>query len=158
MTSFKQVSQNVSLRHRSPCIECRLAHCQVTCLAHCVELSKLNKEGIVTKHIDASTSKKDRKIIFQELESGAINIVLNVGVLIEGFDLPSATGLLLFHTVSLAQYIQMIGRVKRSFSRKEYCIVLDFSYNYYTHGNPDVSQIDWEEKFWESQKPKKESM
>lgn len=84
--------------------------------------------------VTGSTPKKERKRILEEFKSGNIEVVLNVGVLVTGFDYPALdTVVLASPTMSLARYYQEIGRVVRPFEGKEAWVV-DMVSNFDTFG------------------------
>jgi superfamily II DNA or RNA helicase len=69
------------------------------------------------------------------LASGAVQVVVNVGILTEGWDCPRVSCVVLARpTKSLGLYLQMAGRALRPFSGKRDCIILDHGGNAYTHG------------------------
>lgn len=104
---------------------------------------EFNGAGIPAKHMDADTEDDDRKQIYSELESGAINVICSVGVNTRGVDLPFASCLVIVRpTKSFVLFRQMLGRGKRPFLGKGDCIVLDHSGCVYRHGMPD-NDIEW---------------
>lgn len=84
--------------------------------------------GVKADHIDAYTKDEDRTAILNRLRNGEIDIISNVALLAEGFDLPDLGCMVLARpTKSLARYIQMVGRVLRPAQGKEFALILDHS-------------------------------
>lgn len=110
-----------------------------------------NKNGIKAAHIDAKTKDKERDNYYQLLEKGELKVLFSVGTLVEGFDLPGISCVMLLQkTAILANYIQKCGRGLRSAKNKKDCVILDFAGNYHDHGLPTVDR-DWIHLFNETQ-------
>lgn len=83
-----------------------------------------------------------REMIMREFEAGRLRILVNVGVLTEGWDSPAVDCILLCRpTKSAALYVQMCGRGLRPFPGKEDVLILDLSNNCSEHGDPDNPRI-----------------
>src|SRR5262249_19324894 len=111
---------------------------------HSVDIvNELLKSGVGAEHLDASTSQHDREAILARLASGETEIVSNVGILTEGFDLPDIGCIALVRpTRSLGLFRQMIGRGLRPAEGKSDVIVLDHGGGVHRHGPPD-DVIEW---------------
>lgn len=118
------------------------------CFAPTVEASRwLAKEftsaGIPSEHIEADTPEEERLGIIGRWKNRTTKIVTNFGILTEGFDFPE-----MFHCImarplnSIANYIQIIGRVRRSAPGKTFAVVQDHVGNYYRHPNA-LYYHDW---------------
>lgn len=80
--------------------------------------------------VHAGTKKKDRTQIIEDFRAGKIKTIFNVGVLTIGFDFPPLDTIIIARpTMSLALYMQMIGRGIRLSPGKEYCSVVDMCGN-----------------------------
>lgn len=80
--------------------------------------------------VSALTKKKDREKILTDFKAGRIQTVFNVGVLTVGFDFPALDCIIIARpTMSLALYIQMVGRGIRLFDGKADCAVVDMCGN-----------------------------
>ena len=80
--------------------------------------------------VSAETKKKDRDNILRKFKAGEIKTVFNVGVLTVGFDFPALDCIIIARpTMSLALYIQMVGRGIRLFNGKADCAVVDMCGN-----------------------------
>lgn len=93
--------------------------------------------GIRAEHVDSSTHKDDRAAILQRLKSGETQLVSNVGILTEGWDLPELECIVMARpTKSLTRYLQMVGRVMRPSDHKKRAIMLDHAGCVKEHGLP----------------------
>lgn len=96
--------------------------------------------GVTAEHLDGTTPEAEREAILARLESGETMVVSNVGVLCEGWDLPSCKTLILARpTKSLGLYMQMGGRIFRPWNDVR-PIVLDHGGNVDRHGLPHVDR------------------
>jgi DNA repair protein RadD len=94
--------------------------------------------GIVAAHLDGSMDKTERKRIVQAFRRREIQVLCNVDLFGEGFDLPSLEcSILLRPTQSLSLYLQQVGRCLRPDAGKEYALILDHAGNIARHGLPD---------------------
>ena len=85
--------------------------------------ASINAEVIV-----GTTPSEQRQEILARFRSGETRILVNVGVLTEGFDEPSVEAIILARpTRSTLLYTQIVGRGTRLFEGKEHCKVLDFA-------------------------------
>lgn len=91
-----------------------------------------------------------RDKVLRQLETGEVKVVTFVGILIEGVDQPAIGAIILLRpTMSLASYLQVIGRGLRPYTnphtgiKKECCFVLDHAGLWQRHGFAD------EEREWE---------
>lgn len=81
--------------------------------------------------VSAKTPKKEREQIIQDFKSGKIKTVFNVGTLTVGFDFPALDTIIIARpTMSLALYMQMIGRGIRVHESKTHCALVDMCGNY----------------------------
>lgn len=91
--------------------------------------------GIRAEHLEADTPASERKRVLADLETGACQVVTNVGILTTGVDIPCLRGVILARaTCSYNLYVQMIGRGTRVTPDKNSFIVLDHANNIATHG------------------------
>jgi len=84
-----------------------------------------------SEYIDCNTSKKKREIIIDKYKNGEIPFLVNVRILVEGFDAPISKGVCFMHLPSnKTTLIQIIGRALRLHSTKTIAnIILPFSSN-----------------------------
>lgn len=84
--------------------------------------------SVETEIILGTTPREEREKIFQTFSSGLTRVIVNVGVLTEGFDEPSVEAIILAKpTRSALLYTQIVGRGTRIFPGKEHCIVIDIA-------------------------------
>ncbi len=84
-----------------------------------------------SKYIDCNTNTKERNINIELFKNGKIPFLINVKILIEGFDATITKGVCLLHLPSLkTTIIQIIGRSLRLHPLKKFAnIILPFSNN-----------------------------
>ena len=79
--------------------------------------------------------------------SDGIEVLVSVDLFSEGFDCPDVEFIQLVRpTLSLAKYMQMVGRGLRVTKGKEYCVILDNVGLYKRFGLPSVDR-DWQSMF-----------
>jgi DNA repair protein RadD len=92
-------------------------------------------EGVATAHIDGNTPKSERDEILEKLDSGAIQVVTNCDVLLEGWDCPSVSCAVIARpTKSYGLFLQMGGRIIRKADAKNDAIIIDHAGAVYRHG------------------------
>lgn len=96
---------------------------------HCQDLSEaFNREGIKSSAVWGDMEGDQRKAVLEHLKQGNIQVATSCGVLVEGFDEPSITCIVMARpTRSQGYYIQCVGRGLRIWPGKLDCLVLDFS-------------------------------
>lgn len=88
----------------------------------------LNGAGIRCAVVSGDTPRPERRRIYQEFETGAIQVLANCQVLTTGFDAPWAeVAVLARHTKSKPLFQQMAGRVLRVHPGKEKALLLDLT-------------------------------
>lgn len=101
------------------------------------------------------------------LDSGEIKVVTFVGILVEGVDCPAISAIILLRpSLSLASYLQVIGRGLRPYTRpdgtkKDVCYVLDHASMWRKHGFADEERdwsLDWGEKQKKAKKKAKDDV
>jgi superfamily II DNA or RNA helicase len=94
--------------------------------------------GITAEHIDASTPDEDREAVFDRSERGETTVICNVGILVEGVDLPwLGCCQILRGCNSIVLWFQANGRVMRAFPGKTHGICLDHANAADEFGLPD---------------------
>ena len=94
--------------------------------------------GITAKHLDATTPATIRDQTLNEWRDGKFTVLSNMGLFIEGLDVPAASCCILARpTKSLTIYLQAVGRVMRPHESKTDCIILDCAGLTYEHGFVD---------------------
>lgn len=106
--------------------------------------AKFTEAGIPSVHIDGKTDDTVRDRIMADFEAGHIRVLCNVDLFGEGYDCPALeTVMLLRPTMSLAMYLQQVGRALRPADGKAYATILDHVGNSDFHGDPDIDR-SWE--------------
>jgi len=86
------------------------------------------KAGTSVRIVLGDTPDEERQSIFADFRDGKVQVVVNVGVLTEGFDEPSVEAIILARpTRSPLLYTQIVGRGTRLFENKENCIIIDIA-------------------------------
>ena len=94
-------------------------------------------------YIHALTEKKEREQTIKSFKNGSIKTLNNVAVLTTGFDHPPLDTIILARaTMSLALYMQMIGRGIRIHEGKERCAVVDMCGNFKRFGPIEELRIE----------------
>lgn len=84
--------------------------------------------SVDAKVILGTTPHEERQQILSDFSSGKINVIVNVGVLTEGFDEPSVEAIILAKpTRSALLYTQIVGRGTRLYPGKEHCLIIDIA-------------------------------
>jgi ATP-dependent helicase IRC3 len=97
-------------------------------IAHAEALAISFKHKVPTEVLLGSTSEEDRKSILSRFKTGETKVLINVGVLTEGFDEPSVESIILARpTRSSLLYTQIVGRGTRLYEGKEHCVVIDIA-------------------------------
>ena len=105
-------------------------------------LHKIEQNGIVAAIVTATTPINERMKLLKRHETGAIEAMVSVGVLAEGWDNPYCNIIVhLRPTLSKVLWGQSVGRGLRSAPGKEKCIVIDVSSNWSTFG--PVEKLEW---------------
>ena len=118
-----------------------------------VEMFRAN--GIKAAHLDGETDKNDRRQIIRDYANGDLQVLWNVNLFAEGFDLSAIAGrdvpieaLIQYRpTMSLAMHRQQVGRALRP--KPEPAIILDHAGNTERHGfqdDPIVWSLDGQGK------------
>lgn len=83
---------------------------------------------IPVRVVVGDTPDEERKQILLDFKNGDIKVIVNVGVLTEGFDEPSIDAIIIARpTRSTLLYTQIVGRGTRIFEGKEHCIIIDIA-------------------------------
>lgn len=131
------------IKHYNQLAKGRQAVCYCTSVRHSMEMAfQFNMAGIEAAHIDGSTPKPERERIIENFRRGAIDILCNVDLISEGFDVPDCEcAILLRPTQSLTLYIQQAMRCMR-YRKGKRAVIIDHVGNYARFGMPDAEH-DW---------------
>ena len=100
--------------------------------------------GVESVAIDSRTPALERKELVEDFRRGKISVLVNVDIFSEGFDCPDVEFVQLARpTLSLAKYLQQVGRGLRKSDNKESCVLIDNVGLHRIFGLP-VRDRDWE--------------
>lgn len=117
-------------------------------ISHAQKITKLYQEhGVKAIAIDSKTPATERQQDIEAFKKGDIQVLVNVDIFSEGFDCPDVEFVQLARpTLSLAKYLQMVGRGLRVAKRKKNCVIIDNVGLYRVFGLP--SQVwNWNAMF-----------
>ena len=104
-------------------------------------------KGLKCCAIDCNTPAKERNEKVEAFRRGDIDVMVNVDIFSEGFDSPEVEFIQLARpTLSLAVYLQQIGRGLRKAKGKKYCVILDNVGLSRTFGTP-IRKWRWDKMF-----------
>jgi superfamily II DNA or RNA helicase len=96
--------------------------------------------GVAAEHLDGSTPTLQREAILRRVDLGVTRVLCNVGVAVEGLDIPRLKCCVLARpTLSLARAIQMMGRVRRPWQGVT-ARIHDHAFIIAQHGLPDTER------------------
>ena len=114
-------------------------------IAHAEHIAEYYQlQGVNAEAISSKTPAKERaEVICTFKEENRIQILVSVDLFSEGFDCPDVEFIQLARpTLSLAKYLQMVGRGLRPCKGKQCCTIIDNVGLYRTFGLPSVDR-DW---------------
>ena len=117
-------------------------------ISHAQKITKLYQEhGVKAIAIDSKTPATERQQDIEAFKKGDIQVLVNVDIFSEGFDCPDVEFVQLARpTLSLAKYLQMVGRGLRVAKGKKNCVIIDNVGVYRVFGLP--SQVwNWKATF-----------
>jgi len=99
--------------------------------------------GVPAAAMLGDTKEKERAALIAGFKRGVLQVLVNVAVATEGFDLPDASCVVITRpTKSLTLYLQMVGRGLRPKEDNGNCLILDLAANAETHGLP-ADEREW---------------
>ncbi len=119
-----------------------VAHSKHTC-------QQFISAGVRAAHLDGKTPQAERKQIAQDFARGKVELICNVDLFGEGYDLSAQAGfdvtidcvILARPTQSLTLFLQQIGRALRVKADGSKALILDHAGNTMQHGLPDEDRI-----------------
>ena len=117
-------------------------------ISHAQKIAELYQEhGVKAVAIDSKTPAQERQKNIEAFKRGDIQVLVNVDIFSEGFDCPDVEFVQLARpTLSLAKYLQMVGRGLRVARGKKSCVMIDNVGLYQVFGLP--SQVwNWNAMF-----------
>ena len=128
-------------------------------IQHAEHIAEFYREnGIKAVAISSKTPLAERKELIERFKSSSlssslnsasddIEVLVSVDLFSEGFDCPDVEFIQLARpTLSLAKYMQMVGRGLRVAKSKDFCVILDNVGLYKRFGLPSVDR-DWQSMF-----------
>lgn len=114
------------------------ALCFAASVPHSQELcDEFNALGFRAWHVDGETPAEEREAAIEALRGGGLDILSNVALFTEGFDLPSLETVILASKMeSESLYVQKVGRGARSAPGKTSWTLLDHGGNVGRFGDP----------------------
>lgn len=108
-------------------------------VTHALNLTDVfHAAGVPADVILGTNNTKERYKAIDGFRDGRTKVLINVAVATEGFDLPNASCVIVARpTLSLALYLQMVGRGLRPKDDGGDCLILDLAGNCETHGLPE---------------------
>ena len=103
---------------------------------------QFNRNGVKAEIMTAGTPQDERKTIISHFESGITKIIVNVGVLVAGFDSDVRCIIYARPTKSEIRWIQCLGRGLRTAKGKDKCVIFDHSGTVHRLGFPDDIEYD----------------
>ncbi len=103
---------------------------------------EFNRAGVNAEIMTANTPHDERDLIIHRFEQGATKIIVNIGVLVSGFDSDVRCIIYARPTKSEIRWLQSIGRGLRTAKGKDRCIILDHSGTVHRLGYPDDIEYD----------------
>ena len=132
------------------------AICYCATVKHSKEMAAaFSAAGIPAAHIDGETPKDERDTTVAQFREGLIQVLCNVDLISEGFDVPDCScAILLRPTKSLTLYIQQSMRCMR-YQPDKRAVIIDHVGNYSRHGLPDQDR-EWKLEGQPKRKKQKE--
>lgn len=117
-------------------------------IEHAEHIAEYYREhGINAVAISCKTPMAERADAIRNFRDGKIRVLVNVDLFGEGFDCPDVEFIQLARpTLSLAKYLQMVGRGLRVADKKQYCVIIDNVGQYRLFGLPTAAW-NWQEMF-----------
>jgi len=99
---------------------------------------KFVSKGVKAQSLDGTTEAGVRERAIDDFSHGDTQVLVNVDLFDEGFDVPGVEVAIVARvTMSLAKYLQMVGRALRLMDGKEYAVIIDPVKNWERHGMPN---------------------
>ncbi|MGM1186199.1 DEAD/DEAH box helicase family protein [Serratia liquefaciens] len=104
---------------------------------------EFNRAGVMVEVMTASTPHEERQLTISRFEQGITKIIINVGVLVAGFDSDVRCIIFARPTKSEIRWIQILGRGLRPAPGKDHCIIFDHTGTVHQMGYPDDIEYDY---------------
>lgn len=102
----------------------------------------MREHGVSAELVTGETPRRERERIIEDFRANRFRCLVNVDVLTTGFNAPVCDlGALLRATDSVSLYVQIVGRLMRTYPGKQDALLLDFGGNVERHGPIDAPRI-----------------
>ncbi|EJU2685160.1 ATP-dependent helicase, partial [Salmonella enterica] len=98
--------------------------------------------GVGAEVMTAKTPHEERQDIIRRFEDGVTKVIVNVGVLVAGFDSDVRCIIYARPTKSEIRWLQCLGRGLRTAPGKDHCIIFDHSGTVHRLGFPEDIEYD----------------
>lgn len=103
---------------------------------------QLNARGVSAAAVSSKSTNMERDRAVRQLETGELQVLTNVDLFGEGFDLPSISVVSMARpTMSYGLFCQQFGRALRPEDGKQHAIIIDHVGNVARHGLPDRQRV-----------------
>ncbi|MFS0519973.1 DEAD/DEAH box helicase [Nostoc sp. UIC 10607] len=103
--------------------------------------AEFSRNYISAEHLDGKTPPQERLEILQRFRNGTTQVITNYEILTEGFDCPNIECVYCVRpTESSTLWLQMLGRVLRTYTLKPTAVIIDITDNWKKHGLPDEAR------------------
>ncbi|MEH1978033.1 MAG: DEAD/DEAH box helicase [Nostoc sp.] len=103
--------------------------------------AEFSRNYISAEHLDGKTPPQERLEILQRFRNGITQVITNYEILTEGFDCPNIECVYCVRpTESSTLWLQMLGRVLRTYTLKPTAVIIDITDNWKKHGLPDEAR------------------
>ncbi len=128
-----------SVRHYTKFAKNKRAIVFATDVATAEEMAaSFRSAGYTAEALSGDTPDADRDHVLQKFERGEVQVLVNVDLFDEGFDVPAVECVIMARpTQSLAKFLQQIGRGLRTMKGKAEAVIIDMVRNWERHGMPD---------------------
>ncbi|MDR1079828.1 MAG: DEAD/DEAH box helicase [Deltaproteobacteria bacterium] len=94
--------------------------------------------------VHSKMDRESRRAALDGFGAGEVEVLVNVGVLTEGWDSPAVDLIIMCRpTMSPGLYVQMLGRGTRLALGKKDLLFIDLANNWRTHGDPSSPELSW---------------
>jgi len=119
------------------------AICTSLSIEHSEDLEKLfQSKGVAAKALHSKLSDKEQKAILESFERGEIKVLITVEMLKMGYDFPEVETILQNRPIySRHTYINVVGRIWRYFAGKDYCLIIDRTWNFERYASHNMHTV-----------------
>jgi len=133
-----------AIRHYAKYLQGRPAVAFCVSVKHAMATAAdFRSQGWKAACIEGSMTTLERRQVNRDFRAGHLNVMTSCDLISEGYDVPGMHGAILLRpTMSLALYLQQVGRALRKADGKEKAYLLDHVGNSHRHGLPDMPR-EW---------------